>query len=244
MCSFRKLKYSILPLLFISAPILADTIEFPEEELATETVLPVFENAKGVLNRKIKTAGRFELGGGAGLALNEPFYNPINMNLQGTYHFNELHAVNIMAYFFMDGLSSYGEQLKNAENLGDPFDASEAPVPGNLIIGSYQVQAFYGKISLTKKSVMNLALVGVLGAGMLGYDSGDSVPALNFGFGQKFYFNERIALRFDFRVLAYQGPDPTSLNLDPEDSFQPDPGAFDNEIFFNTYLTSSLVFLL
>ena len=171
-------------------------------------MLPKFENQRGVLNRRITTAGRFEFGGGGGLALNEPFYNPINMHLQATYHLDEIHGINFMGYLFLDGLSQYGgDQLATATNLGDPFDADEAPRPEQLFLGSYQIQAFYGKISLTKKSVMNLALVGLVGGGLLNYDSGDAYPALNFGFAQKFYFGQRIALRFDFRVLAYQGPD-------------------------------------
>lgn len=221
----------------------ADTIEFPEEELATETVLPVFENQRGVLNRRVTTAGRIELGGGAGLTLNEAFFEPINFNLQATYHFDELHAINLMGYFFQDGLSQYGDQLKNATNLGRNFDASKGPAPSNLLLANYQVQAFYGKISLTKKSVINLALVGTLGGGLLNYNSGDSVPALSAGFGQKFYFSKNVALRFDFRILGFQGPALTSEVLDPageEKGF----GEFDEELFFNTYLSSSLVFLL
>ena len=221
----------------------ADTIEFPEEELATETVLPVFENQRGVLNRTVVTEGRFEVGAGAGLALNEPFFNPINAHLQSTYHFSELHAVNLYGFFFLPGLSQYGEQLRTADNLGNPFDAGEAPAPQSLLLASYQIQAFYGKISLTKKSVMNLALVGLVGAGLMGLDSGGSVPALNIGFAQKFYFTKNLALRFDFRLVGFQGPDPTSQDLTPGGD-APEAGDFDEELFFNTYLSAGFVFLL
>jgi len=234
---------TLIAIILSSATGLADTIEFPEEELATETVLPVFENQRGVLNRRVTTANRIEIGGGAGLTLNEAFFNPINFNLQATYHFDELHAINLMGYFFMDGLSQYGDQLRTADNLGQNFDATKGPAPSNLLLANYQIQAFYGKISLTKKSVINLALVGTLGAGLLGYDSGDAVPALSAGFGQKFYFTKNLALRFDFRIIGFQGPALTSQDLgvsDPEVPF----GDFDEELFFNTYLSSSLVFLL
>jgi outer membrane beta-barrel protein len=241
---YKYLLVSLSAFFLLSASLgFADPIEFPEEELATETVLPVFENQRGVLNRNVITEGRFELGGGAGLALNEPFYNPLNLHLQATYHFSELHAVNFYGFFFMSGLSQYGEQLKTADNLGNPFDAGEAPAPQSLLLANYQVQAFYGKISLAKKSVMNLALVGLVGAGMMGYDSGGQVPALNAGFAQKFYFSKSIALRFDFRLVAFQGPDPTSQDLIPGGD-APDPGDFNDELFFNTYLSAGLVFLL
>lgn len=222
----------------------AETIEFPEEELATESVLPVFDNAKGVLNRAVVTEGRFEMGGGAGLALNEPFYNPMNFHLQASYHFTELHGLNLMYMFLMSGLSDYGEQLKTNPNLNPKFDASEAPQPSSILMASYQLTAFYGKISLTKKSVMNLSLFGIAGAGMIGLNSGTQVPALNVGFGQKFYFSPRFALRLDFRLIGYSGPDPTSKTLDPTDNVKPAESEFKDEIFFNTYLSGGLVFIL
>lgn len=241
-----KIGFRIFPLLIavgcVSAH--AETIEFPEEELATESVLPVFDNAKGVLNRAVQTEGRFEIGGGAGLALNEPFYNPMNFYIEGSYHFTELHGLNIKAMFLMDGLSDYGEQLKTNPNLSPTFDASEAPQPKNILLASYQLTAFYGKISLTKKSVMNLSLFGLAGAGLIGLDSGTQLPALNIGFGQKFYFSENLALRLDFRLIGYSGPDPTSQTLDPSDNVTPDEGSFKDEIFFNTYITGGVVFLM
>ena len=144
--------------------------------------------------------------------------------------------------FLMPGLSSYGEQLKTSPYITPQFDASKAPAPSSIFMASYQLTTFYGKISLTKKSVMNLALFGVLGAGLMGMDSGTQLPALNAGFGQKFYFGNRISLRLDFRVIAYQGPDPTSQTLRPTDP-APSESSFQDELFFNTYLTAGMAFL-
>ena len=52
----------------------AEVIEFPDEDLATETVLPVFENKVAVKNRLIELEGRFEAGFQLGATLNEAFY--------------------------------------------------------------------------------------------------------------------------------------------------------------------------
>jgi outer membrane beta-barrel protein len=241
-----KLWIRILPVLLVqhlvspSSLCAQEKIEFPEEELATESVLPIFDNSRGVLNRNVVTEGRFEFGGGAGLALNEPFYNPLHFQLQGTYHFDELHAVNVIGMFLMSGPSSYGDQLKSAPTN---FDPSLAPAPSSILMINYQLTAFYGKISLTKKSVMNLSLFGTAGAGVLGLDSGTQLPALNIGFGQKFYFNPNLALRLDFRFVGYQGPDATSQPLNPGTA-KPAESAFDDELFFNTYISGGLVFLL
>src|SRR5690606_13354541 len=119
----------------------------------TETVLPVFENAPVVKNRSVKTAGRFELGGGAGFTMTEALYNKMNFNLGGSYHFDETHGVNLALLFIMSGLSDKGEKLKRGEGIGSPFDPSLAPSPETMFWASYQFTAFYGKISLSKSLV-------------------------------------------------------------------------------------------
>ena len=54
--------------LFMSAQAFADDIEVPEEELARETTLPVFNKRRAVLNRNVLTAERFEVAFGGGLS--------------------------------------------------------------------------------------------------------------------------------------------------------------------------------
>src|SRR5690349_19485080 len=108
----------------------ADDIEVPEEELARETTLPVFDKRRVVLNRSVVTSERFEFGAGVGLEMNEPYYSDYMMNFQGTYNWNETSALNIQGLYWMDGLSQYGEQLKDGKcppgGKFCPFDASEA----------------------------------------------------------------------------------------------------------------------
>lgn len=232
--------------LLISSSVFADRITFPEEELAAESVLPIFEKPDTVLNRNILTKGRFELGLGGGLALNDAFYNPLNYGLTASYHFNETHGVQLVGQFFADGLSTYGLQLQRGEGLsGDRFDPSLAPSPNSVFLANYQLTAFYGKISLTKQTVANLTLHGLLGAGVVQMD-GVSPVAINVGFGQKFYFTKWLALRIDLSMLIFQGPDPTSRRLNDRDSgfTRPTAADFDNKIFFNRQLNTYLVFLL
>ena len=183
---------------------LADDIEFPDEELARESVLPVFEHPKSVLHRNITTAERIEVGGGVGMELNEPYYNDFNFNLQGTYHMDETNAVNVLGLMWGSGLSTYGEQLKaggEGSSAFPPFDASKAPHSKWALIGNYEFTAYYGKISITKQSVMNLNLFGIAGLGYLNMDSTNTF-LLNLGIGQNFYFTKNFALRFDIRALS------------------------------------------
>ncbi|MGE0762531.1 MAG: outer membrane beta-barrel domain-containing protein [Bdellovibrionales bacterium] len=239
----HAVKSATLLLLALLTPNLrAETVEFPDEELATETVVPVFEKVRSVLNRNVQTEGRFEFGGGMGMALNEPFYNPINFGASATYHLTDQHAVNVSANFFMSGLTEYGEQLKRGEGLtGKVFDATKAPAPKWMVLGHYQFTAYYGKISLSRQTVMNLTLFGLAGIGVI-QTGGISNPALDVGFGQNFYFTPNLAARFDLKLLMYNGPDPTSRELNTTDN--PAEDAFTKELQFKTYLSLGLVYLL
>lgn len=222
----------------------AETVEFPDEELATETVVPVFEKNRSVLNRNVQTEKRVEFGGGMGMALNEPFYNPLNFSGNLTYHVTDQHAVNLAATFFMSGLTEYGEQLKNGEGLdpGKEFDPSKAPAPKWMALGNYQFTAYYGKISFSRQTVMNLTLFGLAGIGVV-QTGGTSNVALNLGFGQNFYFTPRLAARFDLKLLMYNGPDATSKDLDTSNP-TPADDAFGKDLIFRTYLSLGLVYLL
>lgn len=235
----------ILTQLALSVSGHAEVIEFPTEELARESVLPVFTDVKAVRHRNVVTEGRFEFGGGMGFNLTEALYNNGHAYLTSTYHLTEDHGINLVGYFLFDGLSSAAEDLKVGKGLsgGQTFDASKAPSPETLVLGSYQLTAYYGKISLTKKWVMNLSLYGLAGLGMIKIGDQNNVAG-NVGLGQKFYFSDRLALRTDLRMIFYQGPDPTSnTNMSVSDPAQP-ASAFAKTTFFHSYLSIGLVFLL
>ena len=224
----------------------SDQIEFPSEELASETVLPVFQEQKAVKNRLVTVDGRVEFGVGLGWNLTEALYESTNLNLNFTYHFDEEQGLNLSGYFIREGLSNYGEDLKAGKGLdpGDSFDASLAPTPENLVLLSYQYSAYYGKISLSKNYFMNLSLYGLAGVGMMKY-SDSSEMALNLGLGQKFYFNKSWALRFDLRAVAFKGPNPMDTSADLRAGGSPVSSSdLESVVYVNTILSAGLVILL
>ncbi|NJM09915.1 MAG: hypothetical protein HC883_03215 [Bdellovibrionaceae bacterium] len=176
----------------VCIPVFADEIEFPEEELARESTLPVFDKQRAVLNRSVITENKFEFGLGGGIEMNEPYYNDYMFSGQATYNYSETSAVNVQGLFWMDGLSDYGEQLK-AGNSGPngfpPMDASKAPHPVWGLFANYQFIAYYGKISVSKQTVMNLNLFALAGLGYINMDSTSTV-GLNFGLGQNFFYHQ------------------------------------------------------
>lgn len=233
----------LLCLCIIAAPTFAETIEFPEEEIATETVLPVFDRVEAVKNRNVELKNHVEVGAGVGLMLNEPYYNPMNFGANVTYHLTETHAINLVGQFFLDGLSSYGSDLQAGKGLtNDSFDPGLAPHPTYMMLANYQFTAYYGKISVSKQTVMNLSLFGVVGLGYIGM-KGAGAPALNIGFGQNFYFTKRVALRLDLRMDIYQAADPTTVAL-PRGSAAPPASSFGKTTYFNSMLTAGVVFVL
>lgn len=237
------MKKTILLFLIVlsSGHVFADDIEVPEEELARESVLPVFDNQRAVLNRNVMTNKRLEVSLGAGLELNEPYYNDMMFNLQGTYNYSETSAVNVQGLYWGEGLSSYGEQLKAGGTKFQSFDASKVPHPEWGVFLNYEYIAYYGKISVTKKSVMNLNLFGLAGLGYINMGEKSTVGA-NLGIGQNFFITNNVGLRFDLRCLIFQGPNATTQNLGPNDN--PSADAFGDRIFYNTQMGLNLVVIL
>jgi outer membrane beta-barrel protein len=219
-----------------------EVIEFSENELATESVLPVFNPTFAVKNRTVETANRIELGLLGAHSLTEAFYNSMAFGGTATYHIDEEHGLNLLALVFASGLSNYGSQLNPVPGTSTNLNLQLAPSPQSLFLGSWQYSAFYGKLSVAKDFIMNLSLYGLLGAGTLGVGE-VNLPALSAGLGQKFHFGPRFAVRFDLRFLMYQGPDVLSSRLDNKSSAQP-ASYFSEKLQFLSLLSLGAVYLL
>ncbi len=233
-------------LLLSSSVLQASVIEFSVDELAAETVLPVFDNSVSVRNRLVTKTGRFEVGLSGGLSLNEPFYGPSHFALHGAYHLSEVHGLQLSHTQWLGGLSTYGEQLSIGGPGGSPapFDPSLAPQVEGLTTLNYQASLFYGKISLSKQLVMNLSIYGLAGFGAVGLSRGaGSKLAAHAAVGQNIFITPDLAFKFDIRLFSYRGPDPTTQVLNPSDP-APDPSTFGEDLYFNTLINFGLVYLL
>jgi outer membrane beta-barrel protein len=248
-CKFTMIIASLTLLLMQSKSQASESIRFPEEELATESVLPVFDNSVSVKNRTVQTAKRFELGFMGGMALNEPFASPFSVGGELSYHLDEDQAINFYGTYFMGGNTRYVGQINNTissppVNAANPH-LENAPDPKYLALLSYQYTAFYGKLSLTKNYVMNLSSYGLAGVG--GFMIGDSLqPLVGVGFGQKFHFTPNFALRFDLRLLIYQGPDVAGTRPFPTNGSTGEvpSSAYEKRIFTDSMLSLGAVYLI
>ena len=210
-------------------------IKFPDEELASETVLPVFDPPRMVLNRNISLKYRFEAGGGGTFGLDEPFYFPSYATGFVSFYLSEVHGLSLTATWFPPYYSKASEALKRGvcetpkkdsqdRILRDSsgrivcleyklFDVHRLPYPQIMGFLNYQYTPYYGKISLTKKLVMNLSIYGFAGPGLIVFNEGTRLPAFNMGIGQKIYLFRHFAFKTDVGFYGYYGPDPTKIEV-------------------------------
>lgn len=216
----------ILQALVCSSVFAADQIELPEDELARESVTPVFDRNVSTLNRNVKTSGRIEGHLFYGQALTEPVANVSRYGLAAYYNTSENHAFGLWYAKNSSGLSTYANQLNSQFNL----DLKRVPYPDYTLLGDYNFKAYYGKMSLTKSWVANFVLLYSAGLGMIKYVH-KSYPVISLGLGDKIYFSDKIALRLDMRFWGNNAPvsfkqgalrnsDPVPAYSDFEDRFQ------------------------
>lgn len=224
----------------------AVTIELPEEELAKESVLPVFEGGTvAVKSRRVETKKKFEVGPMVGMIFNEPFFSPLAYGVHAGYHINEFHSIAINAFLRNSSLSDDAGQLDS--DLSQPsqkINFRVVPIPEYLATVDYQLTPYYGKISLSKDFVMNLALYVYGGAGMT--DLGGKMTWIaNVGVGQNLFFTPRFGIRLDVKFLMYNGLDVTSRQSDTNVATSPvDPEIFDDQFNVSPSVMLGAVFLL
>lgn len=234
-------KICLFILLFVTSAH-GEVIRFPDDELAKESVLPVFDRPVSVRNRLVELKGRVELGAGGAYDMTQAFFLAYGLGATASYHFNEEQGLNFFGNYWVQGASDYSKQLNPPPRSTQNMNLQLAPAPKWLFLANYQHTGFYGKMSFSKETVMNLSLYGLAGIGAFGI--GDAVkPTVSVGLGQKFYFTPNIALRFDLRLLLYRGPNILDANLANATTNVSD-SEFPQKFMTTTLLNGSLVFLL
>jgi outer membrane beta-barrel protein len=213
-------------------------MEVPSDELAKESVYPVFEDSVSVKNRNVATAKRFDIGIFGGLALTEPIFNTIKFGLAGNYHFSEEHSLGLIFTINNSGLSRDAQEIKDTFNL----DFTRAPKPKLSVFGDYNYKPFYGKLSIAKNAVINTTIYGSLGLGMVQYDH-KSFPGISVGVGERFYLGRNFSIKTDFRLIMHNAPIPFKGNvLSPNDPV-PSYSDFEERLTFTSNLELGLNYL-
>ena len=205
----------------MSLPVQAVKIYFPDEELATESVLPLTNKPNMILNRNVPLRKALELSLGSGFGLTEPFYNTVYPQVQLGYSISNMHSIHLLGTFYIPGLSRSGGKLAEEGVVGKEgriyLDATKVAYPQYSVSLNYQYTPFYGKISLSKKLVLNLSIYSFAGGGAIVSNDNNYFPLFRLGIGQKLYFfkgsNMTVGLRGDLGMEMYYGPAVARLDL-------------------------------
>lgn len=214
------MKHLYLFFLFLCIPLVeAKEIRFPDEELAPESVLPVFENNKKVtMNRRVQLKHKLGLSGSFLGRMDEPFLYPVTFSGALEFFFNETHGVRVSGFYFWPGVSSRFvsalSELKREKKT--VFDPGKIHHPQYGFFFSYALAPFYGKISLATNIVANLNLSIYFGLGALALDLDYRRYPSNMQwtyaglveFSQKVFIGRRFYLHGSLSFMIYRAPNP------------------------------------
>ena len=228
----------VITVVLFSIEINANEMEVPKDELAQESVLPIFDNTISIKNRNVKDAQTFDLGVFGGMSITEPIANTTKYGLSFNYHLNTTHSIGFLFLMNSAGLSKDAEGLKNDFLL----DFGRAPYPQFSLLGDYNYKMYYGKLSVTKKGVINTSIYTSGAAGIIKYIH-KSYPTIAVGMGERFYFTNNFAFKVDLRLFVNNAPIPFKTNAlkitDPVPSYD----SFGDRMTFTTSLEFGLNYL-
>ncbi len=186
-------------------------LQFADEELPREAVMPKLDSPKAVLSRKLSYENRWQADLGAGWLLDEAFYNNQYMVVQGTYSWNEPSGVGLKYLMFGSGLSDYGKQFEGSNSVPPPdFDRSVGPKSGWMAY--YERRMMYGKLSVSKWNIIPAFLTWNVEAGMLKYGT-RQLPIVGGSLSNRYFLKPHFAVGFGIHAYVRQMVDPLSADL-------------------------------
>lgn len=223
-------------------------IRFPEEELESESVLPVFKNNKNVImNQRVRLKHKLNFMGSIVHRSDEPFFAQLAFDGGVGFFFNEAHGIGLSAIYFQSGLSFIGKQLSTDGVLNKDtkqpvkFDAGLAPHPQYAIFFYYATVPFYGKLSFSKNIAVNFN-ISILGgggglllakrqrSGLMTLEQEKWVPAAYLALNQKIFIGKQFYIHWGLNLVGYYGPNPIDKKL------RNTPISIDFEHFSNTVI--------
>ena len=237
----KSIKFSITAglLLLFSVQLRAQEINVPTDELAKESVYPVFDNPVSIKNRNVKDYHTIDIGVFGGLAITEPISNTSRFGVSLNYHFTEVHSLGLQWSKNSNGLSKDAEGLKTDFGL----DFSRVPYPEYSLMADYNYKLYYGKLSVTKNGVINTSIYTSASAGTIKYVH-KSYPMMAVGVGERFYLTDNFALKVDLRMFVNQAPIPFKsgalrAGIDPVPSYD----SFSDRLTYTTNLEFGVNYL-
>lgn len=195
-----------------------------------QKITPTTDSQSGVLNRKLTFKGRYAIDLDNGSFPDELIRNSRYGMFRFSKYLNEDYSFGIGFRTRYGGLTQYAEQLSQSPTA---LDFSRSPEPQKSGFVSFGYNLFYGKVSLTKNTVMTTLSKIQTDFGVQNFGSVNR-PFIQTAFVQNFFLNRYMALGFNLGFGFSEITDPTSFDVR---SSQPAPNeaSFASKIQFSRY---------
>lgn len=156
------------------------------------------ENELGVVqNRTYSKDKKFEFGVYGGFITTDPFINVKNVGFQTGYHFSEYISAHFLYWHNYvapsSALNTFQETVGATTNYNPPRNYYGSEIEASIL---------YGKLSLLGKKIIYYDFHLIGGVGLMNTDNGNYVTP-SVGLGQQVYITKSVALRIDYRLMAY-----------------------------------------
>ena len=214
--------------------VVKDTV-VDDDELPSESVIPITDNSSSVLSKRVTFAKRFQIDLGTGSVLDEPLINSSYFVFRGSYYTAEEYSFGLGGRSRFGGKTTYSQQLNEGTAQ---LEFERAPAPTESYFVSFGYNFYYGKLSLGKSLVIPASTKLDTDFGMQTFGS-SSKPFLQSAVTQSFYLNRHISIGLSIGLSLAQTYDSTSVNIR---STQPVPSesAFSTKMQTNQYLSLNL----
>ena len=193
------------------------------KDLTVVRNLEPYQDFVAIQRRFLPKSERWDLFGGGGALINDPFF--YNLELQGRfgYNFSESWGVELVGLFTSGGEKDVTTDLKGLRGV-----KTDTLISPTYFYGvSVKYSPFYGKMSFFNHSIVPFDHYFTLGGGLTGTNQDGNPATLNLGTGQIYALSKRLAFRWDVTWLIF--------NADAKSS-----GATQSGTFNNVYLTAGV----
>ena len=215
-------------------PVVKETV-VDDDELPSESVIPITDNNSSVLNKKIKFAKRFQVDLNTGSVLDEPLVNASYFLFRGSYYTTEEYSFGLGIRSRFGGKTTYSEQLYQGTAQLE-FDRAPSPTQSHFV--SFGYNFYYGKISLGKNVVVPASTKLDTDFGMQTFGT-STKPFLQTAVTQSFYINTHISVGLSIGLSLAQTYDSTSVNIRLTQPI-PSESSFASKMQTNQYLSLNL----
>jgi outer membrane beta-barrel protein len=156
------------------------------------------ESQLGVVqNRLYSKQHKYQIGLLAGKAMNDPFLSVNKYGLNVSYNFTEFWGLSVLGWQYIVSSSNALKTLRNGGKQANTIEPQS--FIGSEVSGSF----LYGKLSLLGQSIIYYDMHFTAGLGLTKTENDRAAFSSSVGIGQRFYINQHLSLRMDYRLQTY-----------------------------------------